>query len=396
MKKLISLFIVGLILLSCSKAEVVTIVITNPLSIDRNTEMVELPLEDVLTRLQIENSDFIIIDEQKKEIPYQITSNKKILFSANVPANGKASYILRKGTPVPVPTIVCGRQYPERVDDIAWENDLVAFRTYGPALQKTGERAFGYDVWTKRDTKEPVVEDRYAKDLNPDIDYSYHVDYGNGLDCYKVGPTLGGGTAALMVDGNIIYPYCYKEYEILDNGPLRFTLKLSYNPLLVKENSEVIETRIITLDAGSHLNKTTVTYSGLSEISDIVTGIVLHEPEEVAHIVANKEHAYMSYIDPTDNPRVNNGKIFIGAVFSKIPKDIKPLYFSKEEAQTERGGANGHLLAISDYVPETEYNYYWGSAWSKAGMTPEGWDEYLNTFSQKLQNPLIINWDPVE
>ena len=43
---------------------------------------------------------------------------------------------------------------------------------------------------------------------------SYHVDHGNGLDCYKVGPTLGGGTAALMVNDTIIYPYCYKTFEI--------------------------------------------------------------------------------------------------------------------------------------------------------------------------------------
>ena len=60
---------------------------------------------------------------------------------------------------------------------------------------------------------------------------SYHVDHGNGMDCYSVGPTLGGGTAALMVDSTIIYPYCYENYKILNNGPLRFTVKLTYAPL---------------------------------------------------------------------------------------------------------------------------------------------------------------------
>ena len=43
--------------------------------------------------------------------------------------------------------------------------------------------------------KRQVVEDRYDGDLNRGI--SYHVDHGNGMDCYAVGPTLGGGTAAL-------------------------------------------------------------------------------------------------------------------------------------------------------------------------------------------------------
>ena len=80
------------------------------------------------------------------------------------------------------------------------------------------------------------------------------------MDCYSVGATLGGGTAALMVDSCIIYPYCYKDYDILDNGPLRFTVKLTYPPLIVKNDSNVIETRIITLDKGSHLNYTEITY----------------------------------------------------------------------------------------------------------------------------------------
>jgi len=30
---------------------------------------------------------------------------------------------------------------------VAWENDRIAFRTYGPALQATGEKAVGYDIW---------------------------------------------------------------------------------------------------------------------------------------------------------------------------------------------------------------------------------------------------------
>ena len=72
-----------------------------------------------------------------------------------------------------------------------------------------------------RSVSEPVVEDRYDGDLNRGI--SYHVDHGNGMDCYAVGPTLGGGTAALFPDSTIVYPYCYKDCEILDNGPLRFT-----------------------------------------------------------------------------------------------------------------------------------------------------------------------------
>ena len=101
---------------------------------------------------------------------------------------------------------------------------------------------------------------------------SYHIDHGNGLDYYKVGPTLGAGTSALLSNDSIVYPYCYKDYEILDNGPLRFTVKLVYNPLKVKENDNIIETRILSLDAGSQLNKITLTFANLNEATPLVTG----------------------------------------------------------------------------------------------------------------------------
>ena len=390
MKKNIWIFVIGLILFSCNKGEIITVSVSNPLPFDRMNEMVELSLPDIQAKLQIDDTQLVIRNDRKEEIPYQITSDKKLIFQASVPANAEVVYAIDKGVPSPVTTITCGKQYPERVDDIAWENDLVAFRTYGPALQKSGERAFGYDLWTKYNTTKPVVEERYAKDLNPEIDYSYHRDYGYGLDCYKVGPTLGGGTAALMPDGNIVYPYCYKDYEILDNGPLRFSVKLTYNPLLVKDNPEVIEIRVITLDAGSHLNKTTVAYSGLTEITDVTTGIVLHEPENEVKLFTDSGNTFMSYADPTENPNIDNGKIFVGVAFTKAPKAIKALYFSEEQKQKERGGANGHLLGISDYQPGSEYVYYWGSGWSKAGIDFTGWNKYMDEFAQKLAKPLVI------
>ena len=96
------------------------------------------------------------------------------------------------------------------------------------------------------------------------------------MDCYNVGPSLGAGTTALLVDSAIVYPYCYKDVEILDNGPLRFTAQLVFNPIKVNNNLNVIETRIISLDKGSYLNKTKIKYSGLSDSETIVSGIVLH------------------------------------------------------------------------------------------------------------------------
>ncbi len=392
MKKGLLFFAVILIFMACEQKKAVTVTISNPLAMDRSNEMIEVPVAEISHLLNLPaDGQFIIQNDLGEEISYQVTYDNKVIFAASVAASGDASYTIRQGIPQEVPVIACGRHYPERVDDIAWENDLVAFRTYGPALQRSGEKAFGYDVWTKRGTTAPVVEERYELELNPETKLSYHVDHGNGLDCYKVGPTLGGGTSALLADGEIVYPYCYNTYEILDNGPLRFTVKLTYNPLVVKNDSNVIETRLISLDAGSHLNKTVIRYDGLGAITPVATGIVLHEPD--GQIAANASNGYITYVDPTDNPRVDNGKIFIGAAFPAVVKKAKPVYFSETEKNEERGGADGHVLAISDYIPGGEYTYYWGAGWSKADIKDAAqWDKYVAEYAERVRNPLVANY----
>lgn len=271
-------------LAGCSSQDMRVISVHNALPVDRTDEMVEVDL-DLLECLDglVQNS-FFLTDEEGTQVPYQLTYDRKLLFPATVAPGATARYCLHKGIPAKVDTVACGRYYAERADDIAWENDKAAYRAYGPALQRRGERAYGYDVFTKS-VPYPVVEERYKRELNPDAwaeikelqaagkkqeadslirIISYHVDHGNGMDCYSVGPTLGGGTAALMVDSALVYPYCYKEYEILDNGPLRFTVKLVFHPQVVGRDSSVVETRIISLDKGTYFNRTQVSYSGLS------------------------------------------------------------------------------------------------------------------------------------
>lgn len=404
MKKIIGFFSL-IIAFACTGNNNIEIVVGNSLNVERQKEIVEVSSE-LLQAIQSKYGDnFIITDSDGNETAYQLTFDKKLIFPASVAPNGKTVYTVTAGTPKKYDTIACGKHYPERVDDIAWENDRVAFRAYGPALQATGERAFGYDVWTKS-VSHPVVQERYAKELNPETQakirelrktdpkaaqelynsVSYHVDHGDGLDYYSVGPTLGGGTSALMPDGVIVYPYAYKSYEILDNGPLRFTVKLTYNPLTVKENDNVIETRILSLDAGSQLNKVTVQYANLKETTPVASGIVIHEPSNVYK--ASVENGYIAYADPAN---LKNGQIYVGVVVPKSQKltAAEPVYFSDEEKKDRK--ANGHVLAISDYKPGSDYTYYFGGGWSKWGFSsPEAWFDYIDIYAQRVNNPLAL------
>lgn len=383
--------------------------VKNETALDRNDEMIEIPMEDLLIRMPLSDEDqYIVTDKDGNQIPWQITYDDHLMFPVSVAKHSTATYKVAVGETEEVPPVVFGRHYPERVDDIAWENDVCAYRCYGPALQASGEKAFGYDVWVKN-TPSLVVEERYANELNPETaaqiadlkkagrvneandlyhSVSYHVDHGNGLDCYKVGPTLGGGVAALLDGEEIDYPYCWADYEIMENGPLRFTVKLTYNPMAYK-NDSVIETRILSLSQGSQLNKTIVTYQGLSANSPIVAGIVVH-PENTTHYALEGEKHYMAYQDLTDNIHNDNGIIYVGIV-SPTMKEARYQTFNPKEASMR--GASGHLLAVSDIAPDDSLTYYWGSAWSKAGWKSlEEWSTYLDEYAQKLASPLKVSY----
>lgn len=392
---------------ACNDSRTVTVTVTNSLAMERSNEMVEVSMETVTDRLGLaDTAQIVVLNADGQQVPYQITYDGKVIFPAAIAAGGTATYTIQTGTPEAFDVKACGRCYPERMDDMAWENDLVAFRAYGPALQAKGERGFGYDLFTKYNTTEPMLEAMYAKELDKETlakiaelkktdpkaaaelsrERSYHIDHGYGMDCYAVGPTLGAGVAALMVNDTIIYPWCYKNQEILDNGPLRFTVKLEFTPLTVKGDSTVVETRLITLDAGSHLNKTVVSYSNLKETLPIVAGIVLHEPDGA--VVADAANGYITYVDPTTGP--DNGKIFMGAAVPAVVKDAKTVLFSEKEKK-ERNNADGHVLAVSDYEPGSEYVYYWGFAWDKADIkTADAWNRYMADFAQKVRNPLTV------
>ncbi|ADV42789.1 DUF4861 domain-containing protein [Bacteroides helcogenes] len=387
MKKLLLLCMTVLFCFACGESKTVTVTVTNPLGMERSGEMLELSMAEISNRLNLaDTAQVIVLDGEGRQVPYQITYDEKLIFPAAVGANAVAVYTIQPGIPGEVEVKSCGKSYPERMDDMAWENDLVAFRAYGPALQARGERGFGYDLFTKYNTTEPVLESMYAKELDKDAHVSYHIDHGYGMDCYAVGPTLGAGVAALMVNDTIVYPWCYKTQEILDNGPLRFTVKLVFNPLSVKGDTTVVETRIITLDVGSHLNKTAVSFTNLKETFPVVTGIVLHEPDGA--VVADAANGYMTYVDPTTGP--DNGKIFMGAAFPVAVKEIKTVLFSETEKK-QRNNADGHVLAVSDYEPGSDYIYYWGFAWSKADIkTADGWNRYMADFARKVRSPLTV------
>lgn len=399
---------IQLILSGCGS--VLTLNVSNPLQVDRHPELIELELSDVTAKLSLREGEKFVITSNGAEVPYQITYDGKVVFPATLGGGASQDFVLRKGTPAEVVTKVRGDHYPKRVDDICWENDLVGFRVYG----FKEDNPSGYDIFTKKNTDLPVIPEMYRMALDPEQKKiekkikkefgkdsaavfhnkrSFHIDHGYGADFYAVGPTLGAGTSALLDGEQIVYPFCYETFEILDNGPLRFTMKLSFRPFKIGNCENVVETRIISIDLGSHFTKTVVSFDGLDAPKPIVTGIVVQDTDGKA--VGDPSKGYIAYPAPTMNfdkfKDVDNGIIYVGHVFAQELESTGLKYFSDEESK-KRNNSKGHMLAHSTYDPAKPFVYWWGFGWNGADMkTYEDWKNHLDVFSAQLRTPLTIN-----
>lgn len=375
-------------------AQQATIVVSNPTSNPR-TELISLNMSEMKAKLgnatPKKGEAYIVKNKRGQQIGSQITHDDNLLIDASVRPHGSATYYVSIGKPYQQKVYATGALYKIRKDDIAWENDRCAYRVYGPALQKTGERSFGTDIWVKN-TPDTVVYERYIKDMignrknddETEILTSFHLDHGNGLDPYRVGATLGLGAPSLMVGKNQVLPYCYKDYRILDNGPLRFTVELTYNPSTVGDMKNVVEHRIISLDKGSNFNKMTVWYDGLTTPTDFATGFPIHEEDTEMKTFAKD---YVSYADPTDNVEVNNSQVFVGVLF---PEGIDHTYYQLFDKKHD--GATGHALGLKRGLKNQEkYSYYFGAAWSKYDVRNYAeWQIRIKDYLDALKHPLQV------
>lgn len=136
MRNFLLLCMAALCCLACNDSKIVTVTVTNPLAMDRSDEMVEVSMTEISNLLNLaDTAQIVVLNVEGEQVPYQVTYDDKLIFPATVAANASAAYTVQAGAPVDVEVRACGRQYPERLDDMAWENDLVGFRAYGPALQ---------------------------------------------------------------------------------------------------------------------------------------------------------------------------------------------------------------------------------------------------------------------
>ncbi|HOD27057.1 MAG TPA: DUF4861 family protein [Bacteroidales bacterium] len=386
---------IALLFSSCCKENALIVQVNNPSALDRERESIEIKLDDIKNALEDKNDtacSFVVYDAQGLEIPSQLVLSSTpavLLFQATVKAGDSCTYTIKKGEPMPYETMVQTTFMPRRKDDMSWENDKISFRMYGPALvtdPKEGMVSGGLDIWVKR-TSKLVTQQWYQDEF--DGKSTYHHDNGEGLDFYAVGTTLGAGALAPYVDDKLwLVGNNFVSYKILENGPIRTTFALEYETYDC--NSKALsETRTISLDAGSHLNKFSVLYKGNDgEVIPVAAGFPfrgfeqkkpgkkeLHSIDDCNSIAYDKTLGYVAYAEPE---HAENGILFLGSLMP--------------EGSDQALIGQGHVLNSSQATIGKEFVYYSGGGWSKGGFQDlAAWTAYMKDFALKLREPLKVN-----
>ena len=364
------------ILASCSSGEV-RVAVTNGSELDRVNETVELcfkSLQEADRSLTAEN--VIVLDAQGAQVPSQVYAEAdgttKLIFQATVLASQSVEYAIVAGEREAYPVLAYSRHVPERMDDYAYENNLVAGRIYGPALEFP--RTYGSDVWVKC-TDRLVIDDWFAKG-------DYHHNYGEGMDCYKVGGTLGGGALAPYTDcDDFVIGDNWASFEHICDGPVRTKAVFTYDAVEAG-GLKYSAYREIELDANSHFVKSVTTFSPVGHDADsmnVVLGAVTHDV--ISRANGQNWIAFTEKASDSKQPDVD-GNISIALVYDAAELADNVLVGVGDVAE--------HAAILTHEAVNKPVTVWTGSGWSQGGVaSPQEWEKAVCDFAYAKANPLI-------
>ncbi len=252
---------------------------------------------------------------------------------------------------------------PYRKDDIAWENDKMAFRVYGPALRDAAENS-GIDCWMKS-VPTPIVQKWYADDFAKKK--GYHKDHGEGYDGYKVGPYRGCGGTALWKDGKLETSNVYRYGHVLWTRPGEAKIALTY----YYGKGDIRETKTISLKVGDEFCEVESQFWGSylktdAAKSPLQIAVGLTAQGDNAQIRSSRNDGWLAIWDEFPNgDEIGTGII----VEPDALQDIKHL----------GKGKNSELVAIVKTDENHTIRYRMGFTWIRANLPRN-----LQDWSQKL------------
>lgn len=281
----------------------------------------------------------------------------------------------------PVVTAVSGprvmaRAVPERKDDFVFENDLIAGRIYGKALEGDPTSP-GIDVWVKMPGA-LVADDWYAHAVS-EPDY-YHHDHG-GKDCYKVSVSLGGGASAPLVDGKLRYPATnWREAAVLSQSDDAVTFVLKYPEWDAGGFSVRLE-KTITVTAGSYFCKVEDRYFGDFDQMEVAAGMWVHDMDS--------ETSWTK--ESIDKSCIGTGEGFVSLWELASDRSVEPesgmigvavVMPSAHKTDLMEDGGKTHSVCIASVRSGEPLTYWFGSCWSKADIKDfQQWTKVIKEFA---------------
>ena len=251
---------------------------------------------------------------------------------------------------------VYGRYVPERKDDFAWENEFAAWRMYGPAL-KAENPSNGVDLWLKA-SPELIVDSFYYREHV--LGLPYHINYGKGLDCYKVGHTCGAGGLIVLANDTTYIGGPYDRWTILEQTPERFVFRLEYDSLLVARHI-LQESITITAEAGEPMNRADVVLTG-SYDGELLVGGGIYMHDTIDHFEVYEELGTVYYEEDALSDKTAaqmnydfNGSTSQGRIYLTV----------RTPDATVTDIQDGNLIAVKDYQLGDTLTYFFGATWSE-------------------------------
>ncbi|WP_262886031.1 DUF4861 family protein [Sunxiuqinia indica] len=241
-----------------------------------------------------------------------------------------------------------------RGKEIAWENDRIAFRAYGPAVQH--QIGNGIDVWAKS-VDYPILDKWY--ELNAQ-GKDYHTDRGEGCDFYNMGFKRGCGGLAVWINGKPYPSETFDSYKIRRNYSNKIEFQLNYNTWDVPD-LELQESKIIEMKKGTNLFKVTSTLKCEQdkELTIAIGLTTFGNPE----IYQDKKHGLLSVWESINDEYGELGT----AVLIDPEKFVGFASFDGDEFI---------LIKVKTNIP---FSYYSGAGWEKSEFFKNNhdWKKYI-------------------
>ena len=382
--KTIQLLGVICLMASCAPTPV-SIHLTNNLSIVRQNETVEVliadlpePLSSKIDKIGVyDPSENTFLTTQLIDVD-QDGKMDQLIFQPQLAPSSQKTFHLKEQPDKPEAVEYCfSRIVPTRIDDYTWENDKVAFRTYGPRAQALVEEgkeggiiSSGIDCWLKK-VSYPVINKWYKASEEEGI--SYHEDHGEGLDNYHVGISRGaGGLAIKGADDQYFVSKNFTAHKTLATGPLRTLFQLDYADWQGPQGM-IKEQKTISLDYGNNLMKIEVSIQGTDHIA---AGISLQENHGG---IIDKNNLLIF--------KQNHFETILSNVILTPQKHFKSQHIYNPQIKDQ------NYLFLDLKILNQSLVYYVGFYWSESKQFADhqAWEKHLDDLAIKIENPIQLN-----